>query len=260
MNLAKQGFEAYSESQGNVSKTGGEEYNAPSHSNQGDYQGDYQGGQGGPGGQGGGQGFRPNIDRDEAVNQASQGSNDDSSFFHNALNHAHANAGGGFSGEDESNVTNSHQQAYHPDGNPRTENTSNMSASEMGSAAAMQALKKFTSGGGSSGGGGGGQTQLISLAMSEASKLFESSGGGGGGDKQAVISSAATTVMKLLAQQGGGGGGSGILGMAGSMIGGGNSGGLGPMQMMSLVSRRYVSSCNMASNLALYLGLQVYVI
>ena len=72
MNLAKQGFQAYSESQGrhrlqlnsvlnsielilwfdligNVSKTGGEEYNAPSHSNQGDYQG----------GQGGGQGFRP---------------------------------------------------------------------------------------------------------------------------------------------------------------------------------------------------------
>jgi hypothetical protein len=75
MNLAKQGFQAYSESQGqltpsaavcsllnsielilwfdltgDVSKTGGEEYNAPSHSNQGDYQG----------GQGGGQGFRPN--------------------------------------------------------------------------------------------------------------------------------------------------------------------------------------------------------
>lgn len=226
MNLAKQGFQAYSESQGNVSKTGGEEYNAPSHSNQGDYQG----------GQGGGQGFRPNIDRDEAVNQASQGSNEDSSFFHNALNHAHANAGGRISDEDENNITNSHQQAYHPDGNPRTEHTSNMSASQMGGAAAMQALKKFTSGGGGSGGGGG-QTQLISLAMSEASKLFESSGGGGGGDKQAVISGAATTVMKLLAQQGGGGGGSGMLGMAESMIGGGNSGGLGPMQMMSLASK-----------------------
>jgi hypothetical protein len=96
--------------------------------------------------------------------------------------------------------------------------------------------------------------------MSEASKLFEASGGGGGGDKQAVISGAATTVMKLLAQQGGGGGGSGMFGMAESMIGGGNSGGLGPMQMMSLVSRHHVSFCIMNSNLALYLGLQVYVI
>jgi hypothetical protein len=48
--------------------------------------------------------------------------------------------GGRFSDEDQSNITNSHQQAYHPDGNPRTENTSNMSASEMGSAAAMQVI------------------------------------------------------------------------------------------------------------------------
>jgi hypothetical protein len=74
------------------------------------------------------------------------------------------------------------------------------------------------------------------MAMSEASKLFDSSNGGGGGDKQAVITSAAMTVMKLLTQQGGGGGGGGILGMAEGMIGGGNSGGLGPMQMMSMVS------------------------
>jgi len=230
INLAKQGYEAYSESQGNVSKTGGEEYNAPSHSNQGDYQG----------GQGGSQRYRPNIDHDQAANLASQGSNEDSGMFHKALSYVHENSDEHhkqFSPEDESHITRSHQEAYHPDGNPRVYNTSNMSASQMGSAAAMQALKSFTSGGGGSGGGGG-QTQLISMAMSEASKLFDASnGGGGGGDKQAVISGAAMTVMKLMAQQGGGGGGGGMLGMAEGMIGGGNSGGLGPMKMMSLASK-----------------------
>jgi hypothetical protein len=98
------------------------------------------------------------------------------------------------------------------------------------------------------------------MAMSEASKLFDSSGGGGGGDKQAVVSGAAMTVMKLLAQQGGGGGGGGMLGMAESMIGGGNSGGLGPMKMMSLVSGHYISFSNITSDFVLYLGLQIHVI
>jgi hypothetical protein len=40
--------------------------------------------------------------------------------------------------EEENHITNSHQQAYHSDGNPRTDNTRDMSASQMGSAAAMQ--------------------------------------------------------------------------------------------------------------------------
>lgn len=228
LNLAKQGYQAYSESQGNVSKTGGEEYNAPSHSNQGDYQQ-------------GGQGFRPNIDHQAAANHASQNSGEDSGIFHNAVNHVlqSQNHPNGMGQVNEQHITSSHQGAYDSDGNV-SNNASNMDASQLGSAAAMQALKSFTSGGGGSGGGGGGQTQLISMAMSEASKLFDSSNGGGGGDKQAVVTSAAMTVMKLLAQQGGGssgGGGGGMLGMAESMIGGGNSGGLGPLKMMSMASK-----------------------
>ena len=54
-------------------------------------------------------------------------------FFYDQSEH-----GQGISEEDESHITNSHQQAYHSDGNPRAENTSSMSASQMGSAAAMQ--------------------------------------------------------------------------------------------------------------------------
>lgn len=88
----------------------------------------------------------------------------------------------------------------------------------MGSAAALQALKMFTSGGG---GGGGSQTQLISMAMSEASKLFESSGGAASGNKQDAVNGAAMTVMKLLVQS-----------KFSGIIGGGNSGGLGGMSSM----------------------------
>lgn len=56
----------------------------------------------------------------------------------------------------------------------------------MGSAAAMQALKMFTSGGGNqaSGGGGGGdmKSMLMAKAMAEASNLFDQSGGASSGE------------------------------------------------------------------------------
>ena len=73
------------------------------------------------------------------------------------------------------------------------------------------------------------------MAMSEASKLFDSSGGAASGSKQDAITGAAMTAMKLMTQ-GGGGGGGGIGGALSGMIGGGNSGGLGPLQMMKMVS------------------------
>jgi hypothetical protein len=55
--------------------------------------------------------------------------------FYIYLQHEHNKP---FTDEDESHVTNSHQSAYHPDGNVRTDNVKNMDASAMGSAAAMQ--------------------------------------------------------------------------------------------------------------------------
>ena len=126
---------------------------------------------------------------------------------------------------DEDHVTNAHQQAYEKG------SAGSLSASSMGSAAALQAFKLFTSGGSSSGGGSS-QTQLISLAMAEASKLFDSAGGAASGNKQDAVNGAAMTVMKLLVQSKFGGPG-------GAAIGGSNSGGLGGL--LSLVSEHYGS-------------------
>jgi len=119
---------------------------------------------------------------------------------------------------DEDHVQDAHSQVYERGAG------GNLPASSLGSAAAAQVLKKFTSGGGS--GGGQSQSQLISMAMAEASKLFDQHGGSGGGGKQDAVNSAAMTVMKLLVQSKGGSGG---------MLGGSNSGGLGGL--MSLASR-----------------------
>jgi hypothetical protein len=111
---------------------------------------------------------------------------------------------------------NSHRKAY------EEEDFSNLTAHGMGSAAALQAFKSFTSGGG---GGSGSQNELISLAMSEATQLFDKSGGGAGGSKQDAVNGAAMTVMKLLVQS-----------KFKNTIGGGDSGGIG--SIMSMVSTR----------------------
>jgi len=112
---------------------------------------------------------------------------------------------------DEQAVQDAHSQAYGQG------NASSLDASSMGSAAALQALKSFTSGGGS-----GSQSALIGAAMSEAAKLFASSGGAASGTQQDAVNSAGATVMKLLMQ-----------GQMSNMIGGGNSGGLGSLMGMA---------------------------
>ncbi|KAF5311900.1 hypothetical protein D9619_002866 [Psilocybe cf. subviscida] len=208
MNLAKQGYSAYQESQENVSKTGGQEYNAPSHSNQGD-----QGGQ-----------YGPDIDHDEAVRTAEQHGSGGSDLFKSALGFLNNNQQQKHEPVDEDRVTQAHQEAY------ERGNAGNLDAGSLGSAAALQpfliiydALKRFTSGGGSSGGGGS-QTQLISLAMAEATKLFDSSGGAASGNKQDAVNGAAMTVMKLLVQSK----------FSGGTTGGASSGGIGGL--MKLVS------------------------
>ncbi|KAG6910544.1 hypothetical protein DXG01_009963 [Tephrocybe rancida] len=187
LNLAKQGYEAYSESHSNVSKTGGAEFNSNDNSAPGS-------------------GGRTNINHEEAVAHAQEHGSGDSSLFKTALDFVHSNGQDHQNPIDEEEVTRAHHEAY------SKESASKLSADSLGGAAALQILKKFTSG---SGGGGGSQTQLISLAMAEASKLFDKSGGTASGNKQDAVNGAAMTVMKLLVQS-----------KFSGAIGGSNSGGL----------------------------------
>ncbi|KAI1783069.1 hypothetical protein LXA43DRAFT_1048079 [Ganoderma leucocontextum] len=198
INLAKQGVDAYGRSHSDVSKTGGHEYNSPHHS---------QDGQSGGG--------RPDFDEDEVVSTATREGNGDHSLFSSALGFLKQNKDEHERPVDEESVQHAHRQAYQED------SAGSLPASSLGSAAALQVLKQFTS----SGSNGGSQTQLISLAMAEASNLFDKSGGASSGNKQDAVNGAAMTVMKLLVQSKFGGG----------SIGGSSSGGLG--SLMSLASK-----------------------
>nr|QIR83253.1 beta-fg [Auricularia heimuer] len=216
VNLAKQGLDAYSKSHDNVSqtgqhgsqsgsdvrKTGGEEYNRRDSTPE------------------------PDIDDDAAVSHANQqaGSSGDSSLFAQALSFAKSNRGEHKQPVDEASVVNAHKAAY------QDNNASGLDATSMGSAAALQVMKMFTSGGGGEAKSAGtSQSQFIAMAMSEASKLFDKSGGAASGDKQDAVNGAAMTVVKLLVQSkfsGGaiGGKDSGGIGALGSLLGGGGGG------------------------------------
>ncbi|KAH9898223.1 hypothetical protein C8Q73DRAFT_684038 [Cubamyces lactineus] len=192
MNLAKQGMDAYQRSHSDVSKTGGHEYNAPHSSSEYD---------------------RPQFDDDEVVNTASREGSGDNSLFSSALSFIKQNKSEHEQPIDENGVQHAHRKAYEEG------SASSLNAGSLGSAAALQVLKQFTSGNGS----GGSQSQLISLAMAEASKLFDKSGGVSSGNKQDAVNSAAMTVMKLLVQSK----------FSGGSIGGENSGGLGGLMSMA---------------------------
>jgi len=130
---------------------------------------------------------------------------------------------------DEAHAQRSHAEAYSKN------NAGGLDAHSMGTAAAMQALKRFTGGGSggeaasSSSGGGDMQSKLIGMAMSEAASLFNQSGGpSDGGAKSEVVQAAGKAMMKLVVQN-----------QMKSFIGGGDKGGgLGGMgSMMGLASK-----------------------
>jgi hypothetical protein len=123
--------------------------------------------------------------------------------------------------EEASHAAQAHDQIYNQNGGqPAAEHSSR----DMGSAAAMQAFKMLSGGGGS---GGGGSSQLVGMAMGEAMKLFQAQGGAAGGANQGeMLQSAATMAMKLFMTQQSGSGGSGgglgsVMGILGSLQGGG---------------------------------------
>ncbi|KAI0673309.1 hypothetical protein C8Q78DRAFT_1016545 [Trametes maxima] len=198
VNLAKQGIQAYERSHSDVSKTGGREYNTPNHSN--------------------GTQDRPQFDDDEVVNTASREGSGDNSLFSSALSFIKQNKGEHEQPIDEADVQHAHRKAYEED------SANSLNAGSLGSAAALQVLKRFTASGGDNSGSSS-QSQLISLAMAEASKLFDKSGGTSSGNKQDAVNGAAMTVMKLLVQSK----------FSEGATGGGNSGGLGGL--MGLASK-----------------------
>ncbi|KAF9567037.1 beta-flanking protein [Agrocybe pediades] len=194
--LAKQGYNAYQESQDDVSKTGGQEYNS-SHNRPSRNDDDYEG---------------PNLDHDEVVRNAERHGSGGSDLFSSAMSFLSSNKGAAKDEPvDEERVTQAHEKAYNQD------SAGDLSAHDIGGAAALQVLKRFTSGSSGSSSGSSSQSELISLAMAEATKLFDKSGGAASGNKQDAVNGAAMTVMKLLVQSKFGGG----------TMGGGNSGGLG---------------------------------
>ncbi|KAG8927163.1 hypothetical protein FRC02_008432 [Tulasnella sp. 418] len=224
ISLAKQGYEAYSNSQENVSKTGGKELNReshPSHSSS----------------------HKPDFDDDEVVNHAKTHASDsgDSDLFSQALSFAKTLSKPAEDPLDEEKIVKTHEKVYDKD------QGKSVPASDIGSAAAMQVLKQFVGGDSKqkeqSHGGGGFQNKLIAAAMGEAAKRFDSSGGAAQGTKQDAVNSAAATIMKLLIQVSSSWTcvlRSVVIGVpifkskfGGGTIGGSNSGGLGPLASLA---------------------------
>merc|ERR1711939_569007 len=102
------------------------------------------------------------------------------------------------------------------------EDDDDMDANGVGAAAAMQALKKFTSSGSEPGSTQSGdfKSKLIGQAMSEAAALFEKKNPSG--NKEDAVTSAGQTVMKLLMKN-----------QVSGMMGGGSEGGMGDLMGMA---------------------------
>jgi len=101
--------------------------------------------------------------------------------------------------------------------------SSNATSSNLGSAAAMQALKMFTGGQGAaqaSTGTGGAQNAFVGMAMGEAAKLFDQqqAQGNTSSSKDEVVSQAGKMALKMFLKSEMGGGGGGLMGLAGKFM------------------------------------------
>ncbi|KAL6701750.1 hypothetical protein J3F84DRAFT_343286 [Trichoderma pleuroticola] len=111
---------------------------------------------------------------------------------------------------DEQDAIRKHQETYE-------QGADNLSSGSLGSAAALQALKKFTQG---ETGGNQSQGAFLGLALSEASKLFDSKAADGkvasDASKESAIQQAGEMALKMYLKSQGGGqqGPSGLLGIA----------------------------------------------
>jgi len=198
MSLAKKGLDSYqgSDNSGNAHKTGGHEFNEQP---------------------GGGSSNPPWFNESEVVSKASSEGSGDPSMFSSALAFINSSPDKHEEPIDEERATEAHNLAY------SERSPHGLSANSMGTAAAMEIMKKFT--------GGGdkhdskkpqSKTDLVSLAMAEASKLFDKHGGSTQGTKQDAVNSAGMTIMKLLVQS-----------KFSGTTGGKDSGGLGGLMSMA---------------------------
>ncbi|KAK4041569.1 hypothetical protein C8A01DRAFT_34409 [Parachaetomium inaequale] len=130
---------------------------------------------------------------------------------------------------DEEDAVQSHRKFFDTLGGASTTNSEPASSSSLGSAAAMQALKLFTSGESSSTPQSQSQNAFVGLAMAQAAKLFDAQASQGnvaaGADKQSVVMKAGEVALKMyLKSRGGGqagaqaGGMEGLMGLAGKFI------------------------------------------
>jgi hypothetical protein len=91
----------------------------------------------------------------------------------------------------------------------------------MGSAAAMQALKMFTSGGSGNSASGNSQNAFVGMAMAQASKLFDSQSSQGnvasGASKESAVQQAGEMALKMYMKSQGGGA-SGLMGLASKFL------------------------------------------
>lgn len=201
INLAKQGYETYSESQSqsHVHKTGGREYNSPDNRPP--------------------QSYGPSYDSDQVSQHVDS---DNHGFLDQALSHAHKTVQhqGDIDEDGVQNLRNAHNQAFSSEG----EGPQGMAPDALGGAAAFKVFTDMMSGGGSHGSSSGGdmQSKLIGMAMQHASSLFDQSGGGSSEAKQSAMNSAATYAMQLMMKK-----------EMSSFIGGGNSGGLSGIMGMA---------------------------
>jgi len=201
--FAAKGMDAYNKSHSDVNKTGGQEYNSPHNAARSD------------------QGYGPDINHDEAVRNAEESGSGDSSLFSSALSFVNQNKSAQEEPLNDEEVTRAHDKVY------KENDTSGMSSELLGSAAALEIVKRFTGGGSSSQGTSdssshGGEIttmQLISMAVAEATKLFDKSGGKASGNKQDAANGAAMAVVELVQSKFSGAG----------TTGGGHSGGLSSM-------------------------------
>ncbi|RDA87073.1 hypothetical protein CP532_0194 [Ophiocordyceps camponoti-leonardi (nom. inval.)] len=94
---------------------------------------------------------------------------------------------------DEDELARKHEQNYKSD--------VHSDENGLAAAAAMQAFKRFKDGQGGGDGGKDGQSSIVSMALSEASKLFDDKESRGkvpaGADKQTVLQKAGEMAMKL---------------------------------------------------------------